>query len=237
MLGDPTSLLGTVYAGNTAESVSLGGYRTLSGQSALGWQWIDGTSAAAINCGALNCGPWASGEPMYVFSLMIRAYIPANCSHVLSLLTKGHMQCISASFVTPSCSGTCCTGYDVLTIWAGNGLDDAGGTAAYVCEADVCPLGKYSKGGIGPSSCSGVCSSPAGSYCGLGMTSAAGALCPAGTYGAVAGLATAECSGQCPVGQYSLAGATACSPCPTAVTPGTSMCMPTCPVPSQLTPM
>ncbi len=200
----------------------------MSGQKALGWQWIDGTSAAAINCGATSCGPWATGEPAYVFSLMIRACIPANRSHVLSLLPKGHLQYFSVSYVSPSCSGACCTGVDVLAIWAGNGLDDSSGAVAYVCEADVCPLGKYSKGGIGPSSCSGVCSSPAGSYCGLGMTSAAGALCPAGTYGAVAGLATAECSGQCPVGQYSLAGATACSPCASAVAPGTPSCVAVC---------
>jgi hypothetical protein len=126
------------------------------------------------------------------------------------------------------CSG-CCPVVASLSqynayIWNSHSLDDTASFQSYACEADVCSQGKYSVGGIGPSSCSGVCSSPAGSYCGLGMTSAAGALCPAGTYGAVAGLTSAECSGQCPVGQWSSAGATSCSPCASAVGPGATTC-------------
>jgi hypothetical protein len=69
-LSDQASLLGTVYAANAGEGIWLGVRQTITVAGAAGWQWIDGTSATAINCGALGCGVWAAGEPRYVVKAM-----------------------------------------------------------------------------------------------------------------------------------------------------------------------
>ena len=65
------------------------------------------------------------------------------------------------------------------------------GTEVSWYQSTACTLGTYS--GTGNQPCS---------------------PCPAGTFGAVTGLATSLCSGYCPIGQYSTSGAAACAPCP-----------------------
>ncbi len=46
-------------------------------QRADGWSWVDGTSAANLNCGSGaggdGCGLWNTGEPKYV--LVWRCYV------------------------------------------------------------------------------------------------------------------------------------------------------------------
>ena len=54
-------------------------------------------------------------------------------------------------------------------------------------------------------------------------------LCPAGTYGNAAVLASAACSGNCAAGQYSVAGSTGCTLCPTGQyvsSPASGSCVP-----------
>jgi hypothetical protein len=63
-----------------------------SGSSSVnrGWAWIDGTSAANLNCGAVNatgCGMWAPSEPKCVtcvvlYCLSCRFCIAGTCMHV-----------------------------------------------------------------------------------------------------------------------------------------------------------
>lgn len=37
-----------------------------AGLALTGWAWVDGTSAANLNCGSTGCGAWATGLPGYV---------------------------------------------------------------------------------------------------------------------------------------------------------------------------
>jgi hypothetical protein len=68
LTGDPTSLLGVVFAANTSEELLLGGFATVTNTNAVGWQWVDGTSSAAMNCGSRGClGLWAYVQPEYVY--------------------------------------------------------------------------------------------------------------------------------------------------------------------------
>jgi protocatechuate 3,4-dioxygenase beta subunit len=60
--------------------------------------------------------------------------------------------------------------------------------------------------------CSGLCER--GFYCPLNSTSARQAPCPAGRYGAAAGLADDACSAVCPMGHYCPLGSYAPVPCP-----------------------
>jgi hypothetical protein len=68
VVNDPASLLGTAFAANPGQGVWLGARRTVSSSIAEGWVWIDGTSAAALNCGGQGCGPWVTSpaQPEYV---------------------------------------------------------------------------------------------------------------------------------------------------------------------------
>lgn len=100
-----------------------------------------------------------------------------------------------------------------------------------MCES--CPIGKFGDA-PGLSACAGVCTPAAGFGCALGATTAAGTACPAGrfnngsfltcgpcpwgSYGAVAGLTSAACTGTCPLpgGRLCWPGSTNSSgvPCP-----------------------
>ncbi len=74
---------------------------TSSSARAMGWAWIDGTTASNLNCGAggNGCGVWNTGEPKYVhlcYSVSTRRFafllqyvlcscLPASlvcCSHI-----------------------------------------------------------------------------------------------------------------------------------------------------------
>ena len=67
-----------------------------------------------------------------------------------------------------------------------------GATAA--TASVLCPLGRYSIGGVGVAACS---------------------LCPAGTLGSTQELTSSVCGGPCPIGRYAdVAGASDCSACP-----------------------
>ena len=85
---------------------------------------------------------------------------------------------------------------------AGGANCPAGSTASV---AGSCPAGKYCAPGAAPASCA------PGTYSLAGASACTN--CPAGTFGATSGLATAACSGPCAAGTYSPAGQTACIPC------------------------
>ena len=81
--------------------------------------------------------------------------------------------------------GACSTPADLcMSLWAGNGVDDAhctGRSMGYICELEVCPVGRYFNGGAGAASCTD---------------------CPPWTYGLVSGrLLTGPgvCLPACPV--------------------------------------
>jgi hypothetical protein len=94
-----------------------------------------------------------------------------------------------------------------------------------------CPLGRYGDSyGLFSSSCSGVCSASAGSYCGTAMTSPTGiqcspgqysstagatscTSCPAGRYGMVSVETKSTCTAACPAGRWAPAGSSECLPC------------------------
>jgi hypothetical protein len=138
----------------------------------------------------------------------------------------------SASMTWPACSGNCSAGYAC----------PAGSTNA---TAVRCSVGTYSLGGAGVCSacppgftCAGGPAAPV--QCSLlGMYAAPGVgncyMCPPGVYAATTALTSAACSGNCTAGyacpsgstspmaitcqpgQYSLAGASQCTPCPAGV--------------------
>ena len=81
---------------NGANDIWIGGSRT-GNVATEGWAWIDGTSAANLNCGSRGCGNWVTlgaphgAQPAYVllqFALTVNPTRP--CMRVLLVkLSKG----------------------------------------------------------------------------------------------------------------------------------------------------
>ncbi len=121
----------------------------------------------------------------------------------------------TSNLTAASCSGPCAPGYYCPAGSINN-------------TAVVCPLGQFSLGDA--ATCTPCQAGRFGSSTGLNASTCSG-LCAAGQYGATAGLHVSTCSGacaagyrcspgslrataaMCPIGQYSLAGATACTNC------------------------
>jgi hypothetical protein len=109
------------------------------------------------------------------------------------------------------------------------------------------PNGTFSTGTGGPAvtSCSGTCTATGGTYCPAGATSgtpigctfgtytfpgaAVPVPCPAGSFGDAKLLASSACSGLCPIGKFSEAGAKKCTNCTSgrfSSTMGATQCSP-----------
>jgi hypothetical protein len=129
------------------------------------------------------------------------------------------------------CTGTCRAGY-YCPLRSTSGTANECGSPAVFCPAGSgiptpVSAGYYTTGGGSATTASAQAPCEPGSYCASGVRTA----CPAGTFGASAGLTTGTCSGVCPAGRYSTAGSLACDQCPadTFSAEGVATCTP-CPV-------
>ncbi len=137
---------------------------------------------------------------------------------------------------SPACSGPCVAAAGSV---CRSGATSATGTpcpsGSYADGLDacvLCPAGRYGgAAGLSAPTCTGPCAAAPGRYCPSGAVSPEGVVCPAGTFSNTTGAVTcfpcaagfaglrrnqtsANCTGPCPIGRYSPAGAEECSLCP-----------------------